>query len=101
VITTTVGSTPGQYGANVVGARSRSYVDVMRGVTLGGRTFVRRGGDVEITIEIDRAAGPNRSGSVPVPAKIDLISGPVAGPSVDRDLFVAPETVVLPAAAGK
>ncbi|MGW6446453.1 PHP domain-containing protein [Lentzea sp. NPDC055074] len=114
---------PGQYGANVVGSRSKSYVDVMRGlqagkvltvhghlinglelrvrsrddlrgVTLGGRTFVRRGGDVEVTIEIDRTTGPNFSGATPVLAKVDLISGPVTGPSADRDLFVAPETTV-------
>ncbi|MDT7789047.1 MAG: hypothetical protein QOF58_7466, partial [Pseudonocardiales bacterium] len=114
---------PGQYGATVVGARSRSYVDVMRGlqsgkvfaahgrlveglslrvrtrddlrgVTLGGRTFIRRGGDVEVTIEIDRAAGPNASGVMPVLAKVDLVSGPVTGPAVDRDVFLAPETSV-------
>ena len=115
---------PGQYGANVVGARSKSYVDIMRGlqsgkvvavhgglidglevrvrsrddlrgVTLGGRTFIRRGGDVEVTIEIDRADGPNFSGSVPVLAKVDLIAGPVTGPASDRDLFVAPGTSVV------
>ncbi|MFI6095474.1 PHP domain-containing protein [Lentzea sp. NPDC051213] len=114
---------PGQYGATVVGARSKSYVDVMRGlqsgkviavhgklidglelrvrtrddlrgVTLGGRTFIRRGGDVEVTIEIDRASAPNWSGAVPVLTKVDLISGPVTGPSPDRDLFLAPETSV-------
>lgn len=115
---------PGQYGANVVGARSRSYVDVMRGlqsgkvvtvhgrlidglslrvrsrddlrgVTLGGRTFVRRGGDVEVTMEIARPTGPNWSGAVPALAKVDLIAGPVTGPSADRDVFLAPETAVV------
>ncbi|GLY46552.1 PHP domain-containing protein [Lentzea sp. NBRC 102530] len=114
---------PGQYGANIVGARSKSYVDIMRamqagkvltvhgrlvdglelrvrsrddlrGVTLGGRTFVRRGGDVEVTIEVTRASGPNFAGLKPVLAKVDLISGPVTGPSIDRDAFLALETVV-------
>ncbi|TWP52017.1 PHP domain-containing protein [Lentzea tibetensis] len=115
---------PGWYSSTVVGARSKSYVDVMRGlqagkviavhgrlidglnlrvrssvdargVTLGGRTFVRRGGDVEVTIDVQRAAGPNFSGAVPRLAKVDLIAGPITGPVSNRDAFIAPETSVV------
>ncbi|HWO67837.1 MAG TPA: PHP domain-containing protein [Umezawaea sp.] len=117
---------PGFYSRTVVGSRSRSYVDVMRGlqagkviavhgrlidgldlrvralgegdnqgVTLGGRTFVKRGGSVEVTVEVTGAGGPNFAGVVPKPAKLDLISGPVTGPVVDRDTLSAPGTTVV------
>ncbi|OLT11567.1 histidinol-phosphatase [Pseudonocardia sp. CNS-139] len=117
---------PGFYSSTLVGAASRSYLDVMRalqagqvvavhgrlvdgldvrvralhdgdrlGVTLGGRTWVRRGGDVELTVEVQPAAGPNHGGEVPRPARIDVISGPVTGPAADRDAFTAPETAVV------
>ncbi len=117
---------PGYYSQTVVGSRSRSYVDVMRGlqagkviavhgrlidgldlrvralgegdnrgVTLGGRTFVKRGGSVEVTVEVTGAGGPNFSGVVPKLAKLDLISGPVTGPVTDRDTLSAPGTTVV------
>lgn len=117
---------PGHYSNTVVGARSKSYVDVMRGlqsgkviavhgrlvdgldlrvralsegdnqgVTLGGRTFVRRGGDVEVTIEVTTACGPNFSGVVPKLAKLDLIAGPITGPVADRDTMSAPRTALV------
>jgi PHP domain-containing protein len=117
---------PGYYSRTVVGSRSKSYVDIMRGlqsgkviavhgrlidgldlrvralgegdgrgVTLGGRTFVKRGGSIEVTIEVTGAGGPNFAGVVPKLAKLDLISGPVTGPVVDRDTLSAPGTTVV------
>ncbi|WNV90431.1 PHP domain-containing protein [Umezawaea sp. Da 62-37] len=117
---------PGFYSRTVVGARSKSYVDVMRGlqsgkviavhgrlidgldvrvralgegdnrgVTLGGRTYVERGGSIEVTIDVTGAGGPNFAGVVPKLAKLDLIAGPVTGPSVDRDALSAPGTAVV------
>jgi hypothetical protein len=117
---------PGQYSSTLVGAASRSYVDVMRGlqsgkvvavhgrlidgldlrvrarskgdtrgVSVGGRTYVQRGSDVEVTIEVTLASRPNFSGSVPKLAKVDLIAGPVTGPAADRDALSAPETTVV------
>jgi hypothetical protein len=66
-----------------------------RGATLGGRTWVQRGGDVEVAITVQLAGGPNASGAVPRLAKVDLISGPVTGPAGDRDVFSAPQTTVV------
>ena len=66
-----------------------------RGVTLGGTTWVRRGGDVQVSITVEMAAGPNANGDVPQLAKVDLISGPVTGRAKDRDAFTAPETHVV------
>ncbi|NEK96414.1 histidinol-phosphatase, partial [Modestobacter muralis] len=66
-----------------------------RGVTLGGRTFVRRGGDVQVSITVELAGGPNANGDVPELAKVDLISGPVTGVAADRDVFRAPQTTVV------
>ncbi|WP_291409618.1 hypothetical protein [Actinophytocola sp.] len=117
---------PGFYSSTLVGASSRSYVDIMRGmragkvvavhgrlidgldlrvrakrdgdtrgVTIGGRTFVRRGGDVEVTIEVELAAGRNVNGATPKLAKVDLIAGAVTGPVADRDTYLAPGTSVV------
>ncbi|WP_309112122.1 PHP domain-containing protein [Saccharothrix sp.] len=115
---------PGVYSSTLVGAGSRSYVDVMRGlragkvlavhgrlvdgvdvrvrsdldgrgVTTGGRTFVTRGRDVEVTIEVRLARRPNFGGEIPRLAKVDLIGGPVTGPVADRDTLSAPHTEVL------
>lgn len=117
---------PGQYSSTLVGASSRSYVDIMRGlqagkvvavhgrlvdgldlrvrartsgdqrgVSIGGRTFVRRGTDVEVTIEVTLAGRPNFGGFVPKLAKVDLIAGPVTGPVADRDAMSAPGTAVV------
>jgi hypothetical protein len=117
---------PGQYSSTLVGAHSRSYVDIMRGlragkvvavhgrlvdgldlrvrarsdgdtrgVSIGGRTFVRRGTDVEVTIEVTLASRANFGGFVPKLAKVDLIAGPVTGPAADRDAMTAPGTSVV------
>ncbi|MPR00430.1 histidinol-phosphatase [Modestobacter sp. I12A-02628] len=66
-----------------------------RGVTLGGRTHVQRGGDVQVELTIELAAGPNAAGMVPKLAKVDLISGPVTGAAADRDTLSAPQTSVV------
>lgn len=117
---------PGQYSSTLVGASSRSYVDIMRGlqdgkvvavhgrlidgldlrvraksngdtrgVSIGGRTFVQRGSDVEVTIEVTLASKANFGGGVPKLAKVDLIAGPVTGPVADRDTITAPGTTVV------
>ncbi|SDF47297.1 PHP domain-containing protein [Klenkia brasiliensis] len=118
---------PGQYSSTLVAARTKNYLDVMRGlqsgqvvavhgrlidgldvrvratrgdgdargVTLGGRTFVARGGDVRLDVTIDLAAGPNSSGQIPKLAKVDVISGPVTGAATDRDTLAAPQTRVV------
>jgi hypothetical protein len=75
-----------------------------RGVTLGGRTWARLGDDVEVTVVVTLPAGPNFGGSVPRPAKVDLIAGPITGPARNRDALAAPgtrvvETFVVPASA--
>ncbi|WP_369140432.1 PHP domain-containing protein [Modestobacter versicolor] len=66
-----------------------------RGVTLGGRTQVRRGNDVKVDVTIELATGPNANGDVPKLARVDLISGPVTGAAADRDTFTAPQTRVV------
>ncbi|MBP2336845.1 hypothetical protein JOF41_003023 [Saccharothrix coeruleofusca] len=115
---------PGFYSSTLVGAASKSYLDVMRGmqagkviavhgrlidgldlrvrtnrdgrgVTIGGRTFVPRGGEVEVVIEVTLARGANFGGVVPKLAKVDLIAGPVTGPAADRDALSAPGTSVV------
>ncbi|MGY1750579.1 hypothetical protein [Modestobacter sp. SYSU DS0511] len=77
-----------------VRVRSAQHGDA-QGATLGGRTWVRRGGDVTVTITVKVAGGANANGDVPKLAKVDLISGPVTGPVSDRDVFTAPETSVV------
>jgi len=116
---------PGQYSRTLVAADSASYLDVLRGlqsgrvvavhgglvenvdvrvhtdpgdprgVGIGGRTWVRRGGDVHLDVEITPARRPNDSGDVPRLATVDLIAGPVTGPAPDRDAMWAPETAVV------
>ncbi|MBB5957025.1 hypothetical protein FHS29_003618 [Saccharothrix tamanrassetensis] len=115
---------PGGYSSTLVGAPSKSYLDVMRGlrsgkvvavhgrlidgldlrvrsdddprgVTVGGRTFVRRGSDVEVVVDVRLARLPNFGGVIPRLAKVDLIGGPVTGPAADRDALSAPGTRVV------
>jgi hypothetical protein len=117
---------PGYYSSTIVGASSRDYPAIMRGmqagkvlavhgglidgldlrvratsggdargVTIGGRTFVRRGGDVEVVIDVQLAGGPNHSGATPRLAKIDLIAGSVTGPAADKDTLSASGTTVV------
>ena len=66
-----------------------------RGVTLGGRTWVRRGGSIDVSITVELAGGPNANGDVPKLAKVDLISGPITGVAGNKDSFTAPQTRVV------
>ncbi|MDQ1296022.1 MAG: hypothetical protein QG608_3909, partial [Actinomycetota bacterium] len=66
-----------------------------RGVTLGGRTFARRGDDVELAVTVHLPDGPNHAGFVPRLALVDVIAGPVTGPSTDRDALSASGTHVV------
>jgi hypothetical protein len=77
-----------------VRVRSLGRGDV-RGVTLGGRTYVRRGDDVELSVRVTLAAGPNHGGVVPRLATVDVIAGPVTGPVRNRDTMTAPRTRVV------
>lgn len=68
-----------------------------RGVTLGGRLSARRGDDVELTVGVQPAAGPNASGHRPRLRTLDVIAGPVTGPAPDPDCLTAPGTSVVAA----
>ena len=115
---------PGFYSRTVVGAKARSYVSVMQamgqgrmwvmhgdliraldvrvngtsmandGVALGGSYAAKRGDDVVVTIKITPATKPNNNGQLPQLARVDLISGPQTGRTVDKDTFKATGTVV-------
>lgn len=75
--------------ARVAGDRHRDS-----GTPLGGVLRVRRGEQVEVTIDIDLATGPNWSQFVPTLARVDVITGAVTGPVRDGDTFTAPRTRV-------
>ncbi|MFC4049760.1 PHP domain-containing protein [Actinomadura syzygii] len=116
---------PGYYSRTHVGATSFSYAAVMnairegrvwvdhgglisgldvraratgagqRGVPLGGVLHVRRGGKVELVIEIDLANGPNWAQFVPTLARVDVVQGDVTGAVSDKDAFTTPNTKVV------
>ncbi|MES4902289.1 MULTISPECIES: PHP domain-containing protein [unclassified Streptomyces] len=113
---------PGQYSRTHVGAASFSYKAVMdgiragrvwvdhgglisglnaqlrsggRAVTLGDTLHVRRGGQVDLVVEISLANGPNWAQFVPKLARVDVIQGAVTGPVSDKDVFTAPDTKVV------
>ncbi|MFJ3416843.1 PHP domain-containing protein [Streptomyces sp. NPDC086082] len=113
---------PGQYSRTHVGAASFSYKAVMDGiragrvwvdhgglisgldarlssggreVTLGGALHVRRGAQVDLTIRISLANGPNWAQFQPKLARVDVIEGDVTGPVKDRDVFATPKTKVV------
>ncbi|MFC6017717.1 PHP domain-containing protein [Plantactinospora solaniradicis] len=65
------------------------------GTALGGVLRVKRGTNVEVTIDIDLADTPNWSQFVPVLARVDLIAGKVTGAVSDKDTFTAPNTRVV------
>ncbi|WP_240196977.1 PHP domain-containing protein [Nonomuraea lactucae] len=65
------------------------------GTPLGGVMRVKRGTNVEATIDIDLARTPNWSQFVPVLARVDVIAGAVTGPAADPDTFTAPATRVV------
>ncbi|MDT0346239.1 PHP domain-containing protein [Streptomyces litchfieldiae] len=113
---------PGQYSRTHVGSYGFSYAAVMEGIragriwvdhgglisginarvrggnrsaTLGGSLHVRRGTDVELSLEISLANGPNWAQFVPKLARVDVIRGAVTGAVSDKDTFHAPETKVV------
>jgi PHP domain len=125
---------PGQYSRTVVGARHRDYRAVMEGIrrgriwvshgalirglavtasagdarsTLGGTLRLRRGKDVRVKIEIALNPGLNYNGDAPRLRRVDLIAGPVTGPTAipaggittgpdaNRDGISAPGTKVV------
>ncbi|MGY0064640.1 PHP domain-containing protein [Streptomyces sp. LZ34] len=113
---------PGQYSRTHVGAASFSYQAVMdgiragrvwvdhgglisglnarlrsggRAVTLGDALQVRRGGQVDLVVEISLANGPNWAQFVPKLARVDVIQGDVTGPVSDKDAFTTPDTKVV------
>ncbi|MBM9504302.1 PHP domain-containing protein [Actinacidiphila acididurans] len=113
---------PGQYSRTHVGAADFSYAAVMdgiragrvwvdhgglisgldarlasgpRAVTLGGVLQVRRGGQVDLVVEISLANGPNWAQFVPALARVDVIQGDVTGPQADKDAFATPRTKVV------
>lgn len=60
--------------------------------------LAQRGDDVELTVMIIPAAGPNSAGAVPRVRLLDVIAGPMTGPVADPDpdpdAMVAPGTAV-------
>lgn len=113
---------PGQYSRTHVGADGFSYAAVMDGLragrvwvdhgglisgldarvkgggrwaTLGGALHVRRGTEVELSIEIALANGPNWAQFVPQLARVDVVQGKVTGQVADRDTFTAPTAKVV------
>lgn len=113
---------PGYYSRTWVGAATRSYADVMRGIsagrvwvchgdlisglavtasssvssaTLGGTVAAARGDSVTVQMVIRPTTRPNAHGDTPVLSRVDVIAGPVTGPAADRDGFTAPYASVV------
>ncbi|MFJ3798678.1 PHP domain-containing protein [Streptomyces sp. NPDC090088] len=113
---------PGQYSRTHVGSASFSYKAVMdgiragrvwvdhgglisglnaqlrsgsRAVTLGDVLHVKKGGQVDLVIEISLANGPNWAQFVPSLARVDVIQGDVTGAVADKDTFATPATKVV------
>ncbi len=64
-------------------------------VTLGGRLTAKRGQDVVVTITVTATEDVNAAGILPQLAHVDVIAGPLTGPSSDADAMRAPETRVV------
>lgn len=114
---------PGYYSKTFVGSQNFSYLGVMEGLrlgrvwvchgdlikrlfvlaqglnvtpaTLGGTAVVPVGGSVQVSIKIELNHSPNFNGDVPNLARVDLIAGPVTGPSGNADAMTAPQTTVV------
>lgn len=113
---------PGFYSRTHVGSRNFSYASVMAGlragqvwvdhgalisgidvrvrsgnswVTLGDTLVARRGSQVQLSITVDLANGPNWAQVEPVLDRVDVIRGAVTGPAANRDTFTAPGTKVV------
>ncbi|MFC4137650.1 MULTISPECIES: PHP domain-containing protein [unclassified Microbacterium] len=64
-------------------------------ITLGGRLTARRGQNVVVTITVTTTGYVNAAGIRPELAHVDLIAGPVTGPTADADAVRAPGTRVV------
>ncbi|TCO52482.1 PHP domain-containing protein [Actinocrispum wychmicini] len=112
---------PAQFSRTVVGATHRTFTGVTEGLrsgrvwithggladnlefsayssegrtaTIGGRLRVRRGANVTVVLAARLASCPNASGSIPRLRRLDLIQGPVTGPSTPDAAHVDGVTV--------
>lgn len=109
---TWVGATTPTYDAVMAGiAAGRMWVghgDLIRGLdvrlsgggqdaeaTLGGTVLVEPRETLKLTIRITLPQKPNFIGQITRLRRVDLITGPIAGPAADRDTFVAPGAHVV------
>jgi hypothetical protein len=67
----------------------------MRGVTLGHTLRVRRGTDIELTVDITPAQRMNNNGDLPHLSRVDVIRGLITGVVGDKDTLAAPHTSVV------
>lgn len=77
-----------------------SEVDVLassgrRKAGIGGALSVAKGQSIEVTIRVRDPAAANAAGRTPDVMRIDLITGPIAGPVVNRSTDRAPATQVV------
>jgi hypothetical protein len=109
---------PGMYSRTYVGAANVGYKDVMDGIrsgrmwvvhgglvsaldvrangqTLGATVQVKRGDDLEVTIDLTSGTKANPRGDVPKLRRVDVIAGPVGDPALDPDAMTAPRTRVV------
>jgi hypothetical protein len=61
---------------------------------IGGTLTARKGQALSVTIRVRDTAAPNAAGRTPAVARIDLITGPITGPAVNRNTERAPGTAV-------
>ncbi|MCU0891418.1 MAG: phosphoesterase [Sandarakinorhabdus sp.] len=61
---------------------------------IGGTLKARPGRQVDVTIRVRDPATPNAAGRTPSVARIDLITGPITGPTANRNTDRAPGTAV-------
>ncbi|GAA2025817.1 PHP domain-containing protein [Pseudokineococcus marinus] len=80
---------------DAVDVRVRAVTATSRESTLGGSLRVRQGDDVEVTITVALASGPNWATFRPELARVDLVLGQVTGAVADRDVFTTPSTRVV------
>lgn len=80
---------------DAVDVRVRSTAAAAREATLGGSLTSRTGDDIEVTITVTLASGPNAAQLRPELARVDLIAGQVTGAFADRDTFTTPQTKVV------
>jgi len=80
---------------DAVDVRVRAVTASSRESTLGGSLRIRQGDDVEVSITVALASGPNHATFRPELARMDVILGQVTGAVTDRDVFTTPSTSVV------